>query len=289
MPDGRLGRAPAGTRNGTFRESGAPERVGRAPGTAFAPEEPEEEVAMATSVSSLIGTDPRGEPRLPNGGPLGLLSRARLERDRPADRALNRFYRTGAGLVGLGLVIFGVLGITQKLGAFSTGDNTVWGMNTNGALSWLSVLVGVALGVAMLLGGNLASTFCLGLGALFLLSGFVNLALVKTDANVLNFEISNVVFSYGAGVLLLFIGMYGRVSGRLPHDNPYWRARNPGAAQDAERRARVVERRRREISEEWRRQDRRRERTRARDRRRRRALPGRAARRAAREESTPRS
>ncbi|RMI45197.1 DUF4383 domain-containing protein [Streptomyces triticirhizae] len=240
-------------------------------------------------MSSLIGTDPRGEPRLPNGGPLGLLSRARLERDRPADRRLNRFYRIGAGLMGLGLVIFGVLGITRKLGAFSTGDNTVWGMNTNGALSWLSVVVGLALGVAMLVGGNLASTFCLGLGVLFLLSGFVNLALIKTDANILNFEISNVVFSYAVGLLLLFIGAYGRVAGRLPHDNPYWRARNPEVASGAERRSRIVERRRREISEEWRQADRRRERRWARDRRRRRVLPGRAARRAAREESTPRS
>ncbi|GAA3852390.1 DUF4383 domain-containing protein [Streptomyces sedi] len=234
------------------------------------------------SVSSLLGTDSRGEPRLPEGGPLGLLRRATLERDRPADRRLNRFYRIGAGLIGLALVIFGVLGVTQRLGAFSTGDDTVWGMNTNGALSWLSVVVGLALGVMMLVGGSLASVFCLALGALFVLSGFAHLAVLSTGANVLNFGLSNVFFSFAVGLALLFVGMYGRVSGRLPHDNPFWRARHPEAAVGVERRQRLADRQRREISEDWRRQDRERERLR-------RPVRRREARRAAREESSPRS
>jgi len=33
-----------------------------------------------------------------------------------------------------------------------------------------------------------------------------------------------------AHMLLMFFGMYGRVSATLPHDNPYWRARHPEAA-----------------------------------------------------------
>ncbi|WP_062205424.1 DUF4383 domain-containing protein [Streptomyces sp. NBRC 109706] len=213
---------------------------------------------MASSVSSLIGTDPRGEPRLPNGGPLGLLSTARWDKRRSADRRLNRFYRIGAGLMGLFLVVFGVLGITRNIGMFSTGDNEVLGLNTNGALSWLSVLVGLALGVSMLVGGNFASTFCLALGVVFVLSGFVHLAVLNTDANVLNFRMSDVLFSYGLGLVLLTIGMYGRVSGRLPHDNPYWRARNPAMARNQERRDAMVARRRGELSSVWRENDRKR-------------------------------
>jgi hypothetical protein len=30
--------------------------------------------------------------------------------------------------------------------------------------------------------------------------------------------------------MLMAFGMYGRVSGTLPHDNPYWRARHPESA-----------------------------------------------------------
>lgn len=36
----------------------------------------------------------------------------------------------------------------------------------------------------------------------------------------------NVIFSLVTGLLLMTFGMYGRVSGSLPHDNPYWRARH---------------------------------------------------------------
>ena len=126
----------------------------------------------------------RGEPRLPQVGPRGLLARARLDEHLPVHHRLSRVYRAGAGLVGLFLVVFGVLGVTGNIGFFSTGDNTVLGLNTNGALSWLSILV---------------------------------------------------------GLLLLVFGMYGRVSGRLPHDNPYWQARHPREAEE--------ERRRRELSQ----------------------------------------
>jgi hypothetical protein len=37
------------------------------------------------------------------------------------------------------------------------------------------------------------------------------------------------MFSFAFGVMLVLFGVYGRVSGSLPHDNPYWRARHPEA------------------------------------------------------------
>jgi hypothetical protein len=184
----------------------------------------------------------RGEPRLPQVGPRGLLARARLDEHLPVHHRLSRVYRAGAGLVGLFLVVFGVLGVTGNIGFFSTGDNTVLGLNTNGALSWLSILVGLLLLVGMIKGGNFASSLNMLLGVLFVLSGFVNLALLERgDWNVLAFRLPNVLFSFAVGLLLLVFGMYGRVSGRLPHDNPYWQARHPREAEE--------ERRRRELSQ----------------------------------------
>ncbi|ARQ71007.1 DUF4383 domain-containing protein [Streptomyces marincola] len=190
-----------------------------------------------------------GSPRLPSTGPLGLLQRARLDEHLPVDRRLSRVYRIGAGLVGLGLVIFGALGITENLDMFSTGDDTIWGLNTNGALSWLSIVVGLVLFFGMVRGGNLASTLNMLIGAAFVLSGFVNLALLETGANVLNFRMSNVIFSFAAGLLLMSFGMYGRVSGRLPHDNPYWRVRHPEAGEDAPEREKRAEHGRRVLDE----------------------------------------
>ncbi|MDT0306047.1 DUF4383 domain-containing protein [Streptomyces sp. DSM 44917] len=190
----------------------------------------------------------RDEPRLPHTGPRGLLRRARLDEHLPVDRRLSRVYRIGAGLMGLGLVIFGVRGVTAGIGMFDTGDESVWGLKTNGALGLLSIVVGLLLFAGMLRGGNVASSLNLLIGVAFVLSGFVNLALLETEANVLNFGMPNVIFSFAVGLVLMTFGMYGRVSGRLPHDNPYWKARNPQADAEEGRRRELVERRRRELS-----------------------------------------
>ncbi len=155
---------------------------------------------------------------------------ARLDEHLPMDHRLSQVYRAGAGLMGLVLLAFGILGLIDKVGFFSTRGDTVAGLNTNGTLSVLSIAVGALLFVGMVIGGNFASTLNTGLGALFILSGFVNLALLDGRYNFLAFRIQNVLFSFVVGVLLLTFGMYGRVSGGLPHDNPYWRARHPEQA-----------------------------------------------------------
>ncbi|MEO3751035.1 DUF4383 domain-containing protein [Streptomyces sp. B6B3] len=194
------------------------------------------------------------EPRVPDAGPRGLLARARLDEHLPVDRRLSVVYRIGAGLMGLCLATFGVLGVVDSIGFFSTGDNEIVGLNTNGALGWLSIVVGLILLAGMVVGGNVASSLNMVLGVLFVLSGFVNLTLLERgDANILAFRLENVVFSFAVGLLLLTFGMYGRVSGRLPHDNPYWRARHPGQA-EAEERGRQVRSRRRKLNAQARRQ-----------------------------------
>ncbi|MEU8648853.1 DUF4383 domain-containing protein [Streptomyces sp. NPDC048737] len=161
--------------------------------------------------------------------------RIRLDDHLPVDHRLNMVYRIGAGLMGLGLLAFGILGIIDRIGFFDTGGDTVWSLNTNGALSWLSVAVGLLLLVGMVIGGNFASTLNMVLGVLFIASGFLNMGLLETDYNFLAFEIQNCMLSFVIGILLLVFGMYGRVGSALPHDNPYWRARHPDLAEDRDR------------------------------------------------------
>ncbi|MCX4535330.1 MULTISPECIES: DUF4383 domain-containing protein [Streptomyces] len=164
---------------------------------------------------------------------------ARLDEHLPVDHRLSSVYRVGAGLMGLVLLAFGILGLIDKIGFFDTGGATVAGLNTNGALSVLSICVGLLLFTGMVIGGNFASTLNMVLGIAFILSGFINLALLDTDYNFLAFHLQNVLFSFVVGLMLMMFGMYGRVSGGLPHDNPYWQARHPEqAAQELRRRRR---------------------------------------------------
>ncbi|BBC36787.1 uncharacterized protein SGFS_080810 [Streptomyces graminofaciens] len=158
--------------------------------------------------------------------------RIRIDEHLPVDHRLSRVYRFGAGLMGLFLVVFGILGLIDKVGWFDTRGDEVVGLNTNGTLSVLSICVGLLLLVGMVIGGNFASTVNMVLGIAFILSGFGNLALLDTDSNFLAFRIENVLFSFVVGILLMTFGMYGRVGTALPHDNPYWRARHP---QESER------------------------------------------------------
>lgn len=164
--------------------------------------------------------------------PLHMVSRSRtvLDEHLPVDHRLSRVYRAGAGLTGLVLFVFGIFGLFDNIGFFDTRGDTVAGLSTNGALSVLSVVVGALLFYGMLRGGNFASTLNIVLAAAFLLSGFVNLALLETGLNFLAFRIQNVLFSFVVGLMLLVFGMYGRVGSALPHDNPYWRNRNPDRA-----------------------------------------------------------
>lgn len=155
---------------------------------------------------------------------------AQFNEELPVDHRLSTVYRVGAGVIGTGLVVFGVLGLVRRLGVFTTEDSSVLGLNTNGALSLVSIFFGVVLFSGALRGGNFASTLNIAVGTLFLVSGFINLAVLETGLNILNFRIQNVLFSFVAGLLLLVFGMYGRVAGRLPRDNPYWRARHPDTA-----------------------------------------------------------
>ncbi|MGW4808270.1 DUF4383 domain-containing protein [Kitasatospora sp. NPDC004272] len=145
----------------------------------------------------------------------------------PVDHRLANVYRIGAGLCGVMLLVFGCLGLADGLAFFSTSGEHVAGLTSNGLLSLVSIVTAAVLIVGAVVGGNTASTINIVVGTLFVLSGFVNLALLDSGANVLAFRIPNVLFSFVMGLVIATFGMYGRVSSKLPLDNPYWRHRHP--------------------------------------------------------------
>ncbi|WP_326593234.1 DUF4383 domain-containing protein [Streptomyces sp. NBC_01294] len=150
----------------------------------------------------------------------------KLSDELPVDHCLATVYRYGALLCGLVLIVFGVLGFADALRPFDTQGETIAGMTTNTTLSVISVVVGLALAVGAFIGGNFASTLNITVGVLFLLSGFAHIFIIGKDANVLDFGMTNVMFSFVMGLIIMTFGMYGRVSSKLPHDNPYWQSRH---------------------------------------------------------------
>jgi hypothetical protein len=129
--------------------------------------------------------------------------------------------RVGAVVVALVILVFGLLGLAGGLGFFSTDGEPVLGMSSNGLLSTVSVLTAVVLLAAALRGPRVASTVMIVVGSLFLVSALVNLAVLRTSFNLLAFEMTNVAFSVAAGLVLLLLGAYGRLTGNLPADSPY--------------------------------------------------------------------
>jgi hypothetical protein len=132
-------------------------------------------------------------------------------------------HRVGALVVAAVIAVFGVLGLLDGLDFFSTDGDRVLGLSSNGLLSVISLVTAAVLVTAVFLGPRVTSTVMIVVGSLFLLSALANLAVLETDWNFLAFRFSNVVFSVVAGLVLLLLGTYGRVSGNLPSDSPYAR------------------------------------------------------------------
>lgn len=161
----------------------------------------------------------------------------RIRDELPVNQRLAAVHRYGAALGGVALLAFGALGFANRLDFFDTTGSGIAGLSGNGLLSLVSVAVGTLLVAGAFIGGNAASTLTVTIGSLFVLSGFVHLALLERSASILAFRMPNAVFSFLMGLVILTFGMYGRISGGLPHDNPYWLRRHPDrAVQEEERR-----------------------------------------------------
>jgi hypothetical protein len=163
------------------------------------------------------------------------------------DHRIWHVHQVGCGVLGGVLLTFGLLGFVNQLDFFSTTGGEVAGFSSNGLLSTISVTVGAGLIASAFAPRATSSWVATVVGALFVVAGFVNLAVLETSANVLAFELPNVIFSLVSGIALLVLGLYGRGSRALDDDNPYRlkaeaaaAARREAAAQrDAARSVRV--------------------------------------------------
>ncbi|MGA4725890.1 DUF4383 domain-containing protein [Micromonospora taraxaci] len=131
----------------------------------------------------------------------------------PVNHPARPIYRAIGGLTGLYLVVFGVLGIIASTGneILAQDDTRVLGQGTNLGFSLLSVLLGIVVLVGTALGRNIDVAINQWLAYALMVIGLAGLAFIRTDGNIFNFSITTVVVVLTASLVLLMVGMYGKV------------------------------------------------------------------------------
>jgi hypothetical protein len=132
----------------------------------------------------------------------------------PKNHPLRSFYRFLAFVAGAYIVTFGIVGIavSHDHGTFSQDSVHALGLRTNLAFSVLSVIVGlVAIGV-VIVGRNVDRNVNIVLGPGFMLVGLVMLTVLRTAANILNFDIATCVVSFLIGLIFTTSALYGEVA-----------------------------------------------------------------------------
>jgi hypothetical protein len=131
----------------------------------------------------------------------------------PVNHPARPVYRALGGLTGVYLVIFGVLGVIQTSGSevFAQDDTRVLGQGANLGCSAISGIIGLIILIAAAIGRNVDVAVDKFLGYGFMALGLASLAVLRTDANYLNFTVVTCITTMLLGVVLLLAGMYGRV------------------------------------------------------------------------------
>jgi hypothetical protein len=134
----------------------------------------------------------------------------------PVNHPARPFLRVMAAAIGLYVLVFGVVGFieTRGLSFFDRGDTWVLGLKTNPAFSILSIVAGAILVGGAVYGRNVDHFINLYGGIVFLVAGLVMMTVLHTDANLLNFSLSNCVVSFLIGLALLDAGLYGKTGPR---------------------------------------------------------------------------
>jgi hypothetical protein len=131
----------------------------------------------------------------------------------PVNHHLRPLYRGLATLAGIFVLLFGVVGLVQSAGGapFGTQDAVqVFGLRTNLAFSVLSIIAGLILAGAAMLGRNLDHVVNIWAGVGFMVVGMLMLGLLHTDANFLAFSMPDVIVSFVIGIVVFAAGLYGK-------------------------------------------------------------------------------
>ncbi len=157
----------------------------------------------------------------------------------PVNHRLRPLYRFLAGLTGLYVLVFGIVGavVSRGHGLFARDHIYALGLRTNLAFSVLSIVVGIVVLIGVVVGHNWDHLLNLFGGLVFMVAGMFMLGLLQTNLNLLNYTVSTCVVSFVIGLVLFTAGLYCRV-GSAQQDEAEERRRtsvptSPGRAQAA--------------------------------------------------------
>jgi len=130
----------------------------------------------------------------------------------PINHPLRPLYRGLVLLMGVYVLVFGIWGyaVTSDLPFFGTEGEWVLFLRTNPAFSVLSILCGLALIAAAVIGRNVFVRATLTAAVVFMVAGLTMMALLQTDANILAFSMVNCIFSFVFGMVALAAALYGK-------------------------------------------------------------------------------
>jgi hypothetical protein len=128
----------------------------------------------------------------------------------PVNHPLRPIYRALGALAGLWFVLFGIVGLITNAGDdfFAVKSEHVLGLGSNMFASIISLVSGLIVVVATVLGRNLDTEAYKYLGWGVLTVASYGLATSRTDANFLGFTIETVMADYVVGLVLVLAGLY---------------------------------------------------------------------------------
>jgi hypothetical protein len=131
----------------------------------------------------------------------------------PVNHRSRGAYRILAALAGLYLAAYGLTSVIATAGddAFGRGSYWVLGLRTNPAQGWLVLVLGVLIAGAAIRGGALHHRVNMLLGWTLIALAIVVMTVMRTDANVLNVSMVNVVVLLVLGLTVLCAALYGKV------------------------------------------------------------------------------
>jgi uncharacterized membrane protein HdeD (DUF308 family) len=124
----------------------------------------------------------------------------------PINHPLRPLYRALSALVGIYLIVFGVVG-------FIVGGDGHRVLGQGASLLWcvVSLLLGVVVLGATVMGRNLDAKVDQYVGWALVVISVYELATNRTDANFLDFTVSTVVVTMIVGLVLITAGLYTKV------------------------------------------------------------------------------
>jgi len=135
----------------------------------------------------------------------------------PVNHHLRPLYRFLAGLAGLYVLVFGIVGVTRTggYGFFAQhGTPSAVGLHANRAFAILSIVAGAIVLGAAIIGRNLDRWVNLVGGIVFLVSGFAMMVLLQTNLNYLGFTMTTCIVSFVIGLVLFTAGLYGKIASK---------------------------------------------------------------------------